>query len=339
MKLLKTAALAALISSTALAAQAQEVTLRLSHWVPATHPIHVYGMTEWADSIREASEGRIEIQIYPAQQLGQAADHYDMARDGIADITFTNPGYQAGRFPIYGLAEQPFHGNNAVAAATALHEWYEPIAEREMSDVYFCMINPHDPGTIHSNTPIKVPADVAGKNIRPAHATMARFVSLLGGNAFQVSAPEVRDAISRGIADALTFPWNSVYIFGIQEAVNFSLDMPFYLSNHLILFNPAVVEGLSEENRQVIEDHCTPEWSARFSEGWAADEQSGRQKMIDDPNHEVYTPTAEEVALWREAAAPLLDQWRADVSANGEDADAIYQSYVEALQRHDSLFE
>lgn len=339
MNFLKTAALGALLSSTALAAQAQEVQLRLSHWLPPSHPVHELGITEWVNSIQEASNGRIGITIFPGQQLGQAADHYDMARDAIADITYTNPGYQAGRFPIYGLAEIPFHGKNAVGGATALHEWYEPVAETEMSDVYFCLINPHDPGTIHSRVEIKVPADIAGKNIRPAHATMARFVTSLGGNAYQVPAPEARDAIAKGIADAITFPWNSIYIFGIDQAVNYSLDMPFYLSSQMLLFNKAAIDGMSEENRKVIDDHCTPEWSARFSKGWAENEYSGRQKMIDDPDHTVYTPTAEEVELWREAARPLVDQWRADVEAVGADPDALYESYVEALKRHDALFE
>ena len=42
---------------------------------------------------------------------------------------------------------------NAVEGAAALHEWYAPLAEKEMSDVHFCLINPHDPGTIHSKSP------------------------------------------------------------------------------------------------------------------------------------------------------------------------------------------
>ena len=118
-----------------------------------------------------------------------------VARDGIADITYTNPGYQAGRFPIYSLIEIPFHANNATGGAQALHEWYAPIAETEMSDVKFCIANPHDPGTFHSKNPIKVPGDIDGLNVRPAHATMARFVSSLGGGPVQVPAPEAREAI------------------------------------------------------------------------------------------------------------------------------------------------
>jgi TRAP-type C4-dicarboxylate transport system substrate-binding protein len=51
--------------------------------------------------------------IYPASQLGAAPDHYDMARDGIADISFINPGYRPGRFPTLAAAELPFDFANA----------------------------------------------------------------------------------------------------------------------------------------------------------------------------------------------------------------------------------
>lgn len=339
MTVLKRAALIALLGASPLAAQAQEVELRLAHWLPPSHPVHEDALQDWVGSIEEASEGRIAITIFPSSQLGAPADHYDMTRDGIADIGYVNPGYTAGRFPIYSLAEVPFHVSDATRGAVALHEWYDPIAETEMSDVYFCLINPHDPGTIHAKMEIKVPEDIAGKNIRPAHATMAKFVNLLGGTSIQVSAPEAREAIARGTADAITFPWNSIYIFGIDSETSFHLDMPFYISSQMLLFNKSVYEGLSEENRQVIDDHCTPEWSGRFTKGWAENEASGRQKMIESDEHTLYEPTQEEVQMWRDAAAPLLDDWRAEVEAVGADPDEVYDAYIEALKRHDALYE
>src|SRR5690606_7646198 len=96
----------------AAAAQDNPVELRLAHWLPPQHPLQVHGMTQWIDSLKEASGGTISVAIYPAQQLGQAADHYDMARDGITDIAFINPGYQPGRFPIIAAGELPFLVNN-----------------------------------------------------------------------------------------------------------------------------------------------------------------------------------------------------------------------------------
>ena len=83
------------------AASAEDKTfeLKLSHWVPPSHPLQK-ALEDWGSSIEKDSGGTIKYKIYPAQQLGKAFDHYDMARDGIADVTYVSPGYQPGRFPI-----------------------------------------------------------------------------------------------------------------------------------------------------------------------------------------------------------------------------------------------
>src|ERR1700688_2267815 len=88
---------------------AQEKTFdpKISHWVPPAHPLQ-RALEEWGASVEKASNGTIHYKVYPAQQLGKAFDHYDMARDGIADLTYINPGYQPGRFPIIAAGELPF---------------------------------------------------------------------------------------------------------------------------------------------------------------------------------------------------------------------------------------
>ena len=58
-----------------LAAEAQDVTLRLSHWVPAGISPASKGIEPWAKAVEEASGGSIAIQLFPAQQLGKAPDH------------------------------------------------------------------------------------------------------------------------------------------------------------------------------------------------------------------------------------------------------------------------
>ena len=51
---------------------------------------------------------------------------------------------------------------------------------------------------------------------------MANFVTQLGGTNVQSSAPEVRDIIERGVADAVTFPWGSVVLFGIDKVTKYT---------------------------------------------------------------------------------------------------------------------
>ena len=319
-------------------AQASQVTLRLSHWVPATIAPASAGIEPWARAVEEASEGRIRIQIFPAQQIGAAPDHYDMARDGIADITWVNPGYTAGRFPIFGLSEVPFHVSDSVAGAKALHEWYQEYMSVEMGDVKFCVMHPHGPGALHSKRLMTVPADLRGVNVRPAHATMSRFISQLGGAPVQVPAPEAREALARGTADAVTFPWGAMYDFRLAPVTTYHLDMPFYISTQVLLINQNTYARLSDENKAVLDAHCTPEWSSKISEGWAADDASARERLMQDPTQTLHQPTDEEVALWREAAEGVLQAWKDEVNGRGHDADAIYDAYLQALERNNARY-
>ncbi|MFP4326489.1 MAG: TRAP transporter substrate-binding protein [Paracoccaceae bacterium] len=339
MKHLKHALGAAIALAVPLAAQAQDVTLRLSHWVPAGIAPASKGIEPWARAVEEASEGRIAIDIFPAQQLGKAPDHYDMARQGIVDFAWVNPGYTAGRFPIYALTEVPFLADDSVRGAKAIHEWYaEYGAEQEMGDVKLCFIHPHAPGTLHSKEKITRPEQIDGKNVRPAHATMARFVSLLGGGPVQVPAPEVREALSRGTAEAVTFPWGSMYDFNLTDEVSQHLDMPFYMSAQALIMNEDSYAGLSEENRAVIDAHCTPEWSAEVAQGWFDDDMAARDRLIEDSEQELHRPTEEEVEAWRTAAEPLIDDWREDVEAKGGDSEAILQGFLDALEANDARY-
>ena len=157
-------------------AQAQDKTvqLKLSSWVPPAHPLNP-ALQAWAADIDKASGGTIKSTLFPSEQLGKAMDHYDMARDGIADFAYVNPGYQPGRFPIIAAGELPFLVANAKGGSAALDAWYRKYAAAEMKDVHFCFAFSLDPGTFHSRTKkIVLPEDIRGMKVRPADATMAR---------------------------------------------------------------------------------------------------------------------------------------------------------------------
>ena len=103
MKKLALALAMGLLSASALA-QDKPVDLKISLWVPPAHPL-VPATKAWADDIAKQAGGTIKPTVFPSEQLGKAFDHYDMARDGIADLTMINPGYQPGRFPIAGAMD------------------------------------------------------------------------------------------------------------------------------------------------------------------------------------------------------------------------------------------
>jgi TRAP-type C4-dicarboxylate transport system substrate-binding protein len=331
---------AALLIGGATGALAQDKTfeLKLSHWVPPSHPLQK-ALEEWGASVEKASGGTIKYKVYPAQQLGKAFDHYDMARDGIADLTYINPGYQPGRFPIIGAGELPFLMTNAKGGTQALDAWYRKYADKEMKDVKFCLAFVHDPGAFHSRSKkILVPGDIKGLKIRPAHATMATFVTMLGGTNVQAAAPEVRDILEKGVADAVTFPWGSVPLFGIDKVTKYHLDMPLYVTTFAFVFNKAKYNEMSAAQKKVIDNHCTPEWALKVASPWADFEHAGIAKIKAEAGHEVYEPSAAQVAEWKQASEPLAKTWADNVKKSGGDPDAVMKELKAQLAKDKAAY-
>src|SRR5690606_11552222 len=121
-----------------------------------------------------------------------------------------------------------------------------------------------------------------------------------------------------------------------QDLVLHHLDMPFYASINAFVINKGVLEGMAPDLRQVIEDHCTPEWAERMSSGWADVEAAGRDKIAADPAHTLWQPDAEQAQLWHDAAAPLTDEWKKIMADAGQDDEAILQGLIDALKKYDS---
>src|SRR5579871_428268 len=336
---MKKALLAVLLAVWAAPASAQEKTinLKISHWVPASHPLQK-ALEDWAAAVEKDSGGTIKSTVFPAQQLGKAFDHYDMARDGIADLTYVNPGYQPGRFPIVGAGELPFLVANAKGGSEGLDAWYRKYAAKEMSDVKYCLAFVHTPSAFHSRTKkIVLPEDVKGMKVRPADATIANFVTLLGGTNVQSSAPEVRDIIERGVADAVTFPWGSLVLFGIDKVTKFQMDAPLYVTTFVFVMNKDKYDEMSDRQKKAIDDNCNTEAAGRVGEPWGKFEDAGLDKVKAQAGQEVYTLTPEQTAQWKRAAEPLVKTWGDGVRKTGVDPDAAMSDLRASLAKYNAL--
>ena len=319
------------------AAQAQDksVMLKLSSWVPAQHALNP-ALQAWADSLKAASGGTLTSTLFPSEQLGKAFDHYDMARDGIADFSYVNPGYQPGRFPIFAASSLPFMVNNAKAGSAAIDAWYRAYAAKEMKDVHFCFAFAHDPGALHSRKKVVLPTDLKGMKVRPATATIGQMVTLLGGTNVQASAPESRDMLERGVADAITFPWGSLSLFGIDKVVKFHMDVPLYVTPFVWVMNKDKYDAMSANQKKAVDAHCTSEWAEKVGSAWADFEMAGHVKLAADTGREVYKLTPDQLKAWQQAVAPLQDQWAADVKKAGQDPAAVMGAFKHSLTKYKS---
>jgi TRAP-type C4-dicarboxylate transport system substrate-binding protein len=336
-----TSAMAALAACALLAgpapvlAQDKTFDLKISSWAPPAHPLQK-AFEEWAASMEKASGGTLRFKVFPSEALGKAFDHYDIARDGIADFTYVSPGYQPGRFPIIDAAALPFMMGNK-NGILAVDDWYRKYATTEMKDVKFCFAFIHDLGAFHSRTKkIAVPGDVKGMKIRPAHAIMASFVTQLGGTNVQASAPEVRDVIEKGVAEAVSFPWGSVVLFGIDKVTKYHMEAGLYTTPFVVVMNKAKYEQMSAAQKKVVDDHCNTKTAGTFAGPWADYEREGVAKIKALPGHEVYTLTDAQMAEWRAAAEPLTGVWMNNVRKVNVDPEAALKELKASIAKYNA---
>src|SRR5690625_4285180 len=93
------AGMAALLTLMNAAHAEAPIRLRIHHFLSPAAPMQAY-FEDWKTRVETQSEGRLQVQIFPAMQLGGTAPSlYDQARDGQVDIVWTLTGYTADRFP------------------------------------------------------------------------------------------------------------------------------------------------------------------------------------------------------------------------------------------------
>ncbi|MFI4999262.1 MAG: TRAP transporter substrate-binding protein [Reyranellales bacterium] len=314
-------------------AQDKQVDLKISIWLPPAHPL-VPATKEWAADIEKASGGTIKTAIFPSEQLGKAFDHYDMARDGIADLTYVNPGYQPGRFPVIAAGQLPFTFADAKKGTAALDVWYRKYAASEMKDTHFCFAFLLEPGGYHGRKKVVLPEDIKGMKIRPPQSTIGQMVTLLGGTNVQASAPEARDVLERGVADAIFFPWGSMFLFGLDKVTKYHMDVPLFSATFTYSMNKAKYDAMSAAQKKVIDDHCTTEWAVKLTSPWHDFEAGGRAKMLAAPGHEVYPLTPDQLKAWKAVVAPLKKQWAEAVAKAGGNPDEIYKELEASIAKY-----
>ena len=243
-------------------AQDKTVNLKVSLWVPPAHPL-VPATQAWAADIEKASGGTIKCTVFPSEQLGKAFDHYDMARDGIADITYVNPGYQPGRFPIAAAGQLPFVFSDGKKGTLALNEWYHKYAPTEMKDTKLCFAFIHDPGALHGKKKILVPERSQGREGAPGAEHHRR-----NGEDVRRHQRAGLGAGSRATRSSAASPTRSpspgarCSCSASTRSVKYHMDVPLYTTVFTYNMNLDKYNSMSDAQKKVIDDHCTPEWAA-----------------------------------------------------------------------------
>ncbi len=318
---------AALALGLASAASAADYEYNLQSFLPAQATIPAKIIDVWADKVEEASGNRIKINRFPSMQLGgKPPQLIDQVLDGAIDMTWNVVGYTPGRFPSTEVFELPFLVNDARAASAAF--W--TMMKEHMEDTEFKAMKVlgtwvHGPGMIHSSKPVVTPADFNGMKIRGASRQVNALLKQLGATPVGMPVPAVPEALSKGVIDGTTIPWEVTRALKVPELVQNHTEFTgpmMYTVTFVLVMNKDKFNDLPADLQKVLDDNSGLNFSV-FAGGTQSDADGPSRQLAVDRGNNIITLDADQSAVWAKAAAPVYDTWIAEMKDRGIDGQAL----------------
>ena len=322
------------------AASAQEVVLRIHHFLPPQATIQAQFFTPWCDKLGKESGGRIKCQIYPAMQLGGTPPQlFDQARDGVADIIWTVPTYQAGRFLKSEVFELPFMAKNSEAGSPALWDYVQKNSLDEFKGVKLIAMHLHDGALLHfANKEVKSIDDIKGLKVRSPTRIGAKFLAAVGAAPVQMPLPQVPESMSKGVIDGAMVPWEGVPPIKLQEIAKYHLDnspgAP-RMSNTIfvVAMNQAKYDSLPADLKKIIDANSGLEVSKMIGKAFDGTTEGG--KKLAAANNGVFDVlSGAEYDRWEKATAGVVKEWIGDVAAKGGNGQALYDEAKALIKKY-----
>ncbi len=335
----KVAALA-LAASASLGAFAQEVTLRLHQFLPPQGTVPSKALAPWAKKIEEDSKGRIKVQMFSSMQLGGTPPQlFDQARDGVVDIVWTLQGYTPGRFPKTEVFELPFiAGLSAEKTSRALWDYVQKNAMDEYKDVHVLALHTHGPGLFHTKQPVSGLESLRGMKIRGGTRVVNNMLVKLGATPVGMPVPAVTEALSKGVLDGTTIPWEVAPALKVQELVKhhttFAGDRALYVTTFVVAMNKSAYHKLPADLKKVIDDNSGVEFSAAIARTQDAGDSVGRDLAVKAGNTITELDLAE-VQRWRRTASAVEADWLKDMKGKNIDGEKLVSDAKSLISQYE----
>lgn len=330
---------AAALALSAGGAAAQDVTLRMHQFLPGAANVPALVLERWADAVEADSNGRIEIERYHSMALGGTPPELmDQVMDGIADIIWTVNGYTPGRFPRTEVFELPFFVENPRAASAALWTMYEEHMQDDFAGVRQLGMWVHGPGIFHTTDPVNAPADLQGMQIRGGSRTVNDLLTILGAEPVGLPVTGIPEALSRGVINGTTIPWEVAGILRAHELVSNHTEFEgtaLYTLTFSFAMNQDVYDSLPEDLQQVIDDNSGINFSV-FAGGTQTDADIPTRNLAVERGNTIITVSEDDAQAWAEAAAPIYESWVADMNARGIDGQALIDEARALMAQYDA---
>jgi TRAP-type C4-dicarboxylate transport system substrate-binding protein len=302
-------------------AQVKPIELKFATHSPPAGAQYKDVFVPWAEEVKKRTEGRVTVNIFPAELLGKVTQMYDMVLKGVCDVGYLISTFYPGRHPLEEVFHLPFlippgsANPKGKLIRDAVYKSY--LIPHHYKDVKVLWTGRFEPNVLHlAKKPVRTIGDMKGLVVGfPGGKLMPRFITAVGGSPEQVTVVDMYTAMERGMIAGQIVPLEVQTGFKLSEVTKYITMLNLGSGSNFIGMRFETWNKLSPADQKIIDELSI----------WAADLQGKALKASTDQTTamcikrgiEFIELSPEERARWIEAAKPVEEEWVKQVEAKG----------------------
>ncbi len=251
---------AGIVVSLSVPGLAAEYTLSVNTALATSDPLYK-GLEAFRDNVATASDGAIEVKLFPNSQLGSDEDVLEQARAGAPVAVVVDGGRLAAFVNEFGVLGAPYlasgyEGIRKVVVSDQFEEWIQKLHDASGHQVLsfnWWQGERH----LWTKNEVNTPADLAGNRMRtPGAPVWVETVSAMGAVPTPMPFAEVYAALEQNVIDSV-----EAQLPAGEGAKLFEVTSVLTKTGHINLITGLVTSGpwfdsLPEELQQVLRDEA-----------------------------------------------------------------------------------
>jgi TRAP-type C4-dicarboxylate transport system substrate-binding protein len=303
------AALAVAAAGNLGAADAQPAQIKFAIPTPPQSSV-TRGLTPWAEEVTAASNGSLQIQVFPGPGVATIFNAYDRVVNNVVEMAFGNFGPLASQFPKSGVAQLPFETKNGTEASLGFWRLY---ANGMIADEY-TNVKPIAlftfPGVhLHGKKVIRNLADMKGTKISGQGKVITRALELLGASPIALTVADLYSALNRGTVESVATAWSAIQSFKLDEQTSYHLEVPLGADDVYVVMNKDAYAKLPEQAKATLDKASNEVLVKRMIAMIDAALLAARNATAAMSGHTIAQLAPDEEARWAAAIKPVIDEW------------------------------
>lgn len=324
-------------------AQAQRITLRISHMQHPDYWMEKAFLAPWAKELERRTRGRVKVELYNKDSIfGNIKRQASQVREGVIDIALGHRGFTQGSFKRTSVMELPFLVKHAGPGSQALWQLHkEGLLGDDYKGLKVLSLFVHTGGQFHTALkPITNLEDLKGLRVRTSSKMVSAMLKFLGAKPVGLPPAAIYENLDNNAVDGAVTSWSLVDLLNLNDLVKYHTDAHAYTVSFFVVMNKLKYDALPEFVRKVIDDMSGDNLAPKFSKWWEDADRLGIEDARKRGNT-IIPVSKEKRDQWRQQLKPMieasLDRLEREGIANARQIYARAQQLVQFYEKQYDL--